>query len=236
MAVYAIADPHLSFGASKPMDIFSGWTDHVTRFEKHWRALVRECDTVVLPGDISWGLDMKQSLPDFRFLNSLPGQKLILKGNHDYWWSTRRKIDAFFEQNNLDTLRIVHNDAVVADGIAVCGTRGWFFDAEGDKDKKILMREVGRLKASLDAAVKTGGEPVVFLHYPPIYDGTICREIYSVLLEYQVKRCYYGHLHGFASAKAFNGEKDGIRFRLISCDYTDFCPVLVQKEGKTPIF
>lgn len=236
MSVFAISDPHLSFGANKSMNIFRGWADYETRLAANWRRLVLQEDTVVLPGDISWGMDLRQALPDFQFLHSLPGKKIILKGNHDYWWATRRKMDVFFQENGLDSFAIVHNDAVVADGIAICGTRGWFFDAEEGQEKKVLLREAGRLRTSLETAVHTGLEPVVFLHYPPLNQEKSCDEIYQVLVEYQVKRCYYGHVHGFAANKAFCGEKDGIRFRLVSCDYTDFSPVLVQKSVKTPIF
>lgn len=236
MSVFTISDPHLSFGTNKPMNIFRGWTDYEKRLEANWRSIVSPDDTVVLPGDISWGMDLKQALPDFCFLHSLPGHKIILKGNHDYWWMTRKKMDAFFLENGLDSLTVVHNDAVTADGIAICGTRGWFFDAEEAQAQKVLLREAGRLRASLEKAVQTGLEPVVFLHYPPLSQEKICDEIYKVLTEYPVKRCYYGHVHGFAVNKAFCGEKDGIRFRLVSCDYTDFCPVLVEKSVKTPIF
>lgn len=230
MSVFAIADPHLSLGTDKPMDIFKGWADYIQRLEKNWRGVVSDKDTVVLPGDISWGMDLKGALPDFQFLNGLPGKKIILKGNHDYWWTTRRKMESFFAQNGLHTLSVVHNDAVAADGIAVCGTRGWFFDAEDDQDKKVLLREAGRLRASLEVAKCTGLEPVVFLHYPPVYEDKVCEEIYRVLTDFAVRRCFYGHIHGFAVQKSFNGERDGIKFRLVSCDYTGFCPVLVEKS------
>ena len=146
MALFAIADTHLSFGTDKPMDVFRGWKDYVPRLEQNWRALVAPEDTVVIAGDISWGMSLEQAAADFAFLHALPGKKLILKGNHDYWWTTRKKMDAFFAANRWDSLRIVHNDAAAVDGcVAVCGTRGWFFDAEEDADKKIVMREAGRL-------------------------------------------------------------------------------------------
>ena len=226
MALYAIADTHLSLSVDKPMDIFRGWTDHMQRLESHWRQLVKDEDTVVIAGDISWGMSMEQALADFQFLQSLPGRKLIFKGNHDYWWCTRRKMDVFFEQHGLDTLRIVHNDAVEVDGVAaVCGTRGWFYDDGEPDNAKILAREAGRLSASILAAKKTGLTPVVFLHYPPLFDGRVCNELIDVLKEQQIDRCYYGHVHGAGIRQAFQGDFEGINFRLISGDSLEFCPL-----------
>ena len=175
MALYAIGDLHLSLGTDKPMDDFYGWDHYVERLESNWRRLITEQDTVVIAGDISWGMTMEEAHADFAFLQSLPGQKLLIKGNHDYWWQTRRKMDVYLSENGFSTLRIVHNDAVaVDDRLAVCGTRGWFYDAEGDADKKVLNREVGRLHASVQAAKETGCEPTVFLHYPPVYGDSVC--------------------------------------------------------------
>ena len=208
------------------MTVFSGWDDYVTRLEENWRNIVKPEDTVVIAGDISWGMNLKQAKEDFAFLHSLPGRKLILKGNHDYWWTTRRQMDLFFADNGFDTLRIVHNDAVEVDGkYAVCGSRGWFFDAEEDADKLVLLREAGRLRTSIRAAKETGLEPVVFLHYPPVYADQICPEILDVLKEEGIGRCYYGHVHGKGIRLAVQGDVDGIRFDLISADALHFCPV-----------
>ena len=228
MAVYAIADLHLSFGADKPMDVFSGWNDHAQRLEKNWRTLVEEGDTVILPGDISWGMSLEQAGADFAFIHRLPGRKILLKGNHDYWWTTRKKMDAFFQEKGWDSLYILHNDAYKAEGIAVCGTRGWFYDAEADADKKILLREVGRLHRSIDAAEQIGGEPVVFLHYPPVMGEAECPEIMNVLRERGIRRCYYGHIHGPAAKKVPVRTIDGITLQLVSCDAVGFMPVLVR--------
>lgn len=225
MALYVIGDLHLSFSADKPMHIFEGWDHHEERLEKNWRRLVRPEDTVVIPGDVSWGMSLEESKTDFAFLNALPGSKLLLKGNHDYWWTTRRKMDAFFAENGFDTLRIVHNDAVVVGEIAVCGTRGWFYDAEADADRKILMREVGRLQTSLAAAIATGKEPVAFLHYPPVWGGETCKPFLDVLRENGVKRCYYGHVHGQGIRQAFCGEIDGVTLQLASADALKFAPL-----------
>lgn len=225
MALYAIADTHLSLSTDKPMDVFRGWTDYKQRLESHWRALVKPTDTVVIAGDISWGMSLNESLADFRFLHDLPGQKLIFKGNHDYWWTTRRKMDTFLKENGLHTLRIVHNDAVVVGDIAVCGTRGWFYDEEEPDNAKILAREAGRLSMSIAAAKQTGKTPVVFLHYPPIFDGRECTELLDVLKRENITRCYYGHVHSAGIRCAFQGEWEGISFRLISGDALGFCPL-----------
>lgn len=229
MSLFAIADLHLSFGADKSMDVFPGWQDYTVRLEKNWRAIVKTEDTVVISGDISWGMKLEETKKDFTFLNDLPGKKLLIKGNHDYWWSTKKKMDSFFEENGFHTLSIVFNSAVSVGNVCVCGTRGWFYDAETDADKKILNREVGRLNASIDIAEMVGLEPVVFLHYPPVYGDMECREILDVLLERNIKRCYYGHIHGGnAAKKAVTGLYKGVNLQLISCDYTGFTPVLIR--------
>ncbi len=226
MSLFVIGDTHLSLSTDKPMDVFGGWDAHEKRLEKHWRALVADTDTVVIPGDISWGMSLNEAKADFAFLHALPGKKLLLKGNHDYWWATRRKMDAFLAENGFDTLRIVHNDTVtVEDTFAVCGTRGWFYDAEQDADQKVLNREVGRLRTSVEAAVKTGLEPVAFLHYPPVWGGERCQPFLDVLSEFGVKRCYYGHVHGPGISQAFNGEMNGITLRLASADALRFIPL-----------
>lgn len=231
MALFAIADTHLSLSTNKSMNVFSGWDDYVERLERHWRELISDEDTVVIAGDISWGMNLKQAKEDFAFLNSLPGQKLIFKGNHDYWWTTRRQMDLFFIENSFDTLRIVHNDAVVVDDrYAICGSRGWFFDAEEDADKLVLLREAGRLRTSIKAAKETGYSPLVFLHYPPRYADQICPEILSVLHEEGIRYCYYGHVHSNGIRMAVQGEVEGINYRLISADALHFCPILVNPD------
>ncbi|MCI8553858.1 MAG: serine/threonine protein phosphatase [Clostridiales bacterium] len=228
MSLYAIADLHLSLGTNKPMDAFPGWRDYVARLEKNWRSLISEEDTVVVAGDISWGMTLEQSRADFAFLESLPGRKLLFKGNHDYWWTTRKKMDFFFEQAGFQSITIVHNTAEPVGDLAVCGTRGWFYDAEADEDKKVLAREAGRLNASIDAAEKTGREPVVFLHYPPIWGDRVCEEMLAVLEQRGVRRCYYGHIHGTGIRWAVQGTVRGIQLRLISGDSLSFMPLLVR--------
>lgn len=220
---------HLSLSTDKSMTVFRGWDDYVERIERQWRSLVEPQDTVVIAGDVSWAMSLEETLEDFRFLQSLPGRKLLFKGNHDYWWCTRRKMDTFLQENGLDSLTIVHNDAVaVDDRFAVCGTRGWFYDDSEEDNGKILRREAARLQASLNAALATGLEPIVFLHYPPLFDGRECEEILDVLRDSPVKRCYYGHVHGAGIRQAFQGDWQGIRFQLTSCDALSFCPLLIS--------
>ena len=228
MAVYAIADLHLSMGTDKPMDIFSGWTDYVNRLENNWRRLITDNDTVVIAGDISWAMKLEECYEDFKFINSLPGKKILLKGNHDYWWGTKKKMDAYLIENKFDTIEILFNNAFVRDGIAICGTRGWNYESTSNEDVRILTREIGRLNMSIEEAKKSGCEPVVFLHYPPVYDTIVCREIIDALKAQGIKRCYYGHLHGANTHKhAVVGDYEGIKLNLISCDFTEFYPVPV---------
>ncbi|MDR1464384.1 MAG: glycosyltransferase [Oscillospiraceae bacterium] len=231
MSIFVLADPHLSFGSAKPMDVFSGWADHAARMEQAWRAAVRPEDTVVLPGDISWAMSLDQALPDFQWLNRLPGVKLIMKGNHDYWWNTRKKIETFWAAHDLSTLRLLHNSALLAEGVALCGSRGWFFDDEAGDVQKVLLREAGRLRASIRAGKCLSRDLIVFLHYPPIAGGRVCDEIYRVLREEGVSRCYYGHLHGEGCRWAFQGRRDGIDFRLISADSLGFAPLRIPTDG-----
>ena len=229
MAVYAIADLHLSFGTDKPMDVFSGWTNYTERIKNNWQKLIGENDTVVIAGDVSWAMKLSETDADFRFIHSLNGHKIILKGNHDYWWSTKAKMDKYIAEKGFDSISILHNNYYAADGIALCGSRGWFYDAEEDADKLILNREVGRLRMSIEPALRDGYDPVVFLHYPPIYNNTECGEILDVLKEYSIKKCFYGHIHGGnAAKKAFIGEKYGINFKLIACDYLGFTPLAIN--------
>lgn len=230
MSLFAIADTHLSLGADKPMDIFGGWQDYVQRLETNWRKLVTDNDTVVIAGDISWAMKLEDALEDFRFLDSLPGQKLIFKGNHDYWWSTMKKMETWLSDNGLDSIKILHNSSVKVGSYAVCGSRGWFFDAENDPDNKILLREAGRVRRSIESAKETGAEPIVFLHYPPLTTAMVCNEIVDVLREKNIKRCYYGHLHGGSLRNAFVGERHGIKFDVISADFLKFCPKLIELE------
>ncbi len=227
MSIYAIADTHLSFGTNKPMDSFPGWNDYVSRIENNWKKLVTDNDTVVIAGDISWAMNFDELYDDFKFLNDLSGTKIILKGNHDYWWNTVTKLNAFIENNSFDTLKILNNNSYDVEGVSICGSRGWMFESEEEHDELILAREVGRLKLSLTDA--KNDEIIAFLHYPPVTVDTKCMQIIDALKEYNVKKCYYGHLHGSAARLALNDNVEGIDFQLVSCDKLGFMPLLIKK-------
>ncbi len=229
MSLFAIGDTHLSFGVEKPMDVFGGWQDYENRLAENWRSVVKEDDTVIVCGDVSWGMKLPEALPDFRFLDSLPGQKLLMKGNHDYWWETCSKMAAFLAANGVTTLRFLFNNAYRFGDVAVAGTKGWFFDSGAEDEEKALNRELCRLRLSLEKAAALGGEPLAFLHYPPISRKAVCEEIVAVLHEFGVRRCYYAHLHGVSIKNAYIGEYNGIRFDLISGDSLGFCPKLIEK-------
>ncbi len=224
MALYAIGDLHLSFGADKPMDVFGGkWDGYVEKIKDGLSCMTEE-DTLVLLGDVSWGLDLHEAKADFQFLSEIPGRKLILKGNHDYWWSTVKKFEDFCTENGFHNLHLLHNNAFSYDDIAICGTRGWFFeeDKQGTHDEKVFRRELGRLEASLKAAGEK--EKFCFLHYPPRYRGYTCPEIIDLLQTYGVRRCFYGHLHGDSHKLAMEGLWDGIEYRLLAADFVNFTP------------
>lgn len=229
MAIYAIADLHLSFGTNKKMDVFDGWSNYTDRLKNNWEKLVKQDDTVVIAGDLSWALKLEETYEDFKFLNGLPGEKILIKGNHDYWWGTKKKVDTYLQENGFNSISILFNSAVPVENVAVCGTRGWSYDCTENEDIKILKREVGRLQTSIQMGIATGLEPVVFLHYPPVYGEYECEEIMDVLISNGIKRCYYGHIHGKNTArKAITGEYKGIKFYMVSADRIEFCPVLVN--------
>ena len=227
MALYVIGDLHLSLSEkiSKPMDVFGdNWLNHEDRIKNNWQAT--ENDTTVIAGDVSWAMNFSELEPDFDFIDSLPGKKVILKGNHDYWWTTMKKMVAFAER--YKSISFLHNNSYVADGVSVCGTRGWITDPDEPEDEKVLLREVGRLRASLNSA--GDGEKTVFLHYPPITAAAKCDEILSVLLEYGIKRCYYGHLHGNAIKGAYIGKYESTEFMLVSADFLGFKPLKIDNN------
>ena len=222
MALYAIGDTHLSLNTPKPMDVFGGnWVGYVDKLRAGFE-IVRPEDTVVLCGDLSWGMSLEESKKDFQFLNDLPGRKVILKGNHDYWWMTASKMNRFFQDNGFQ-FELLHNCCRFYGDVALCGTRGWFLDEEkGGHNEKMCNREVMRLEASLKAAGDR--EKLVFLHYPPLYQGYRCPEILEVLKRYQVKRCFFGHLHGHSIRLAIEGVQEGTCFSLVSADSLNFIP------------
>ena len=225
-----MADLHLSLaGQNKSMEIFGGrWQDYVNKIEKNWNRLVEKSDSVIVPGDISWGESIESCKEDFIFLNNiLNGTKYILKGNHDFWWDTVTKMTRVFEQNKFDNIKIVHNNAYICENYIICGSRGWFADEENAHSQKILKREAGRLGLSVQAAKKLSGgrEIVAFLHYPPVWNNYICGEIIETLERADIKRCYFGHIHNMAAQKV--KKYKNIDLGLISADYLNFTPVRI---------
>ena len=223
MALFALGDTHLSLSSAKPMDVFGGnWSGYVDKLQAGFEQVQAE-DTVVLCGDLSWGMSLEEAALDFAFLDALPGKKLLLKGNHDYWWTTAAKMNRFFQEKGFTTLSILHNNAYFYEGIALCGTRGWFFEEEQDgQNEKVFRRELIRLEASLKAGGP--GEKFCFLHYPPLYQGYRCPEIIRLMEEYGVTRCFYGHLHSHSHRLALEGTQASVEYHLISADYLDFKP------------
>jgi len=230
MSVFAIADLHLSLGEKKPMDIFRGWSNYVERLTENWNSVVEDTDTVVIPGDISWAMKLEETETDFRYINDrLKGNKIFLKGNHDYWWNTLGKMERYLAEKKLDRIRIINNNAYLAEGISIVGTRGWINDGTEEADAKVLSREEGRLRMSAAAGVKLGGELTAFIHYPPLYNGEKNEYILRVIGEFGIKRCFYGHIHGRQGHEAaFNGEYEGTEYRMISADYLGFMPVKIN--------
>ena len=227
MALYVLGDTHLSLGGSKPMDIFPGWDGYVERLERNWRKLITPQDTIVLAGDISWAMRLTDTRKDFEFLQQLPGQKLIMKGNHDYWWTTANKMNAYLKAEGFDTLHILHNNHYAFQQYGICGTRGWVSINGETADAKVLAREVQRLEVSIQSALKEQLTPIVFLHYPPIYGNSYNYEILEVLHRYAITECYYGHIHGKAHQYAFEGMYEETKMHLISGDYIQFKPVKI---------
>ncbi len=238
MALFSIADLHLSLASPKPMDKFGArWTDHTAKLEKRWRAVVSDSDTVVVPGDISWAMDLDGASPDLHFIDSLPGHKLIGKGNHDFWWCTRAKLDAFIEKENITTIDFLYNSAAEVEDYIVCGTRGWYVEkhmqnaVENADYDKIVARETVRLRMSLDEAVRLRGDTdkkiLVYFHFPPVFGTFVCREFIDVLKEYGIKNCYHGHIHGsYVSPRTVTFE--GIEITMISADFLDFIPMITM--------
>lgn len=241
MSLFVIADLHLSSDGSKSMEIFGPrWTDYMNKLRRNWSAVVEPEDTVIVPGDISWGLKLEDAIDDLKFLDSLPGKKLIGKGNHDFWWSTAAKMKVMMEEQGIKTIKPLYNNAYICEDLIVCGTRGWFVEENqqhtvGNADyNRIVNREVIRLRLSLDEAVKLQKDhpnfPIaVFLHFPPVWNGFVCREIVDVLHEYEIKNCYFGHIHGaYHMPRTTNFE--GIDFVLTAADALQFSPMPIYPD------
>ncbi len=240
MALFSISDLHLSLSVSKPMDIFGyRWQGYTEKLEKAWRSIVTDDDTVIIPGDVSWAMRLDEALADFRFIDSLPGKKLLGKGNHDYWWQTLTKMRRYLSENGISSIDFLYNNAYVTEGHVVCGTRGWFIEERLQNDKAadydlICRRELGRLKASLDSAIALSkayeGEAlplIVYLHFPPVFGDFVCDEFVSLMTEYGVARCFYGHIHGVYGIPPVI-EYGGLKMEIISADYLNFIPKLTK--------
>ena len=239
MSIFLIGDLHLSFKNPKPMDIFGdNWTGHEEKIRNNWIENVKEDDLVILPGDFSWETYLEDTKLDFEYLNSLPGKKLILKGNHDYWWTTVTSMQKFLKENDFTNIDFLYNNSYEFENKIICGTRGWSIVDEG-MDKKLINRELIRLELSLKDGIKRYGnlqenlsektenkEIIVFMHYPPITKARIISqqeaEFVELMKKYNVKKCYYGHLHGSSIEDAVEGEIEGIEFKLVSADGLDF--------------
>lgn len=231
--VFAIADLHFSLSSDKPMDVFGmKWENHTRKIYQNWQSAVSSGDTVIIPGDISWGMNFNSAKEDLKFVESLNGNKIIGKGNHDYWWQTMKKLNAFLDEIGAFSIKFLFNNAYVAENYIVCGTRGWFTDEKyTPEDEKIVKREAGRLELSLSEALKLKeahpeNEIIAFLHYPPAYSGVVCEPIAEVLNKYGVKRCFYGHIHS-APPENQMSNIGGTRLYCISADYVNFRPMRI---------
>lgn len=224
--LYAIGDLHLSFSTNKSMEVFGGaWEGYVDKIRQGFANLTDD-DVCVICGDLSWGMDLEAAAEDFRFIDQLPGKKIILKGNHDYWWSTASKANAMFVREGITTISILHNNCYFYGDTAICGTRGWFYEEEtgSEHDKKIMNRELQRLETSLNAAGEAKRK-LCFLHYPPRYYQYVCREIVELLHKHGVTDCYYGHLHAYSHRHAITGLVEKVMYHNVASDHINFTPV-----------
>lgn len=231
MRVFAISDLHLALAADKPMDVFgAGWDNYMFRIKQNWLRTVAPEDIILLPGDLSWATYLDNAAPDFKYINDLPGRKIVSKGNHDYWWSTHSKLNQFVEKNNFENIFFLQNNAFIQDNLAIVGSRGWKNpEDEGfsPEDEKILNRELERLKLSLQYTQGFEGIIIAMLHYPPFSAKGEPTAFVELMLEHKVDICVYGHLHGRSCSGAMEGSRDGIQYRLVSADYLAFTPVLL---------
>ena len=230
MSIYTIGDLHLSFKENKPMDIFGGnWEEHYEKVKEDWNLKVKENDLVVLPGDFSWATYLKDTDEDFRYLNNLPGKKILLKGNHDYWWTTVTSMRNFLSENKFKNIDFLHNNSFVFENKIIVGTRGWSKTEGTQDDNKIINREILRLELSIKDGIEKYGEDkeiIAFMHYPPIIKSDLINNEISgfikVMKKYNINKCFYGHLHSNSIREAVEGEYYGINFKLVSADGLDF--------------
>lgn len=224
MSIYAISDLHLSFNTNKPMDIF-GWNDYEEKISQDWRTNVKEEDLVLLPGDFSWEMKLENTYKDFQFINNLPGKKLLLKGNHDLWWTTLKKMREFLKEKEFNNIDFIYNNSYEFENHIIAGTRGWNLVSENIDDKKIKDRELLRLENSILDGIQKYGEDkpiIVCMHYPPLLKDLKNNEFTKILEKYNVKYCLYGHLHGKSHINVFDGIYNNVNYKMVSCDYTGF--------------
>ena len=226
MSLWVIADLHLCQGnPEKTMAVFNGWKNYQELIKKNWLDCVKTDDTVVIAGDISWGMSLQESAKDFHFIENLTGHKIIIKGNHDYWWSTKKKMEDFLTAEKCRSIKILHNNHYRYENYGICGTRGWVSIHGEVQDEKVLKREVQRLETSIKSALAENLKPIVFMHYPPVFATNFNYDILDILYRYNIKECYYGHIHGKkAHELCIKNTYDGINFHLVSGDYLQFVP------------
>ena len=231
MSLYVIGDLHLAFNEDKPMNIFGdNWQNHEEKIKQDWNQKVTEEDTVILVGDFSWSMHLEDTKKDFEYLSSLPGKKILLKGNHDYWWTTVKSMKDFLKENNFTNIDFLHNNFFEIEDKIICGTRGWALNLEEtENSKKIIKRECERLKLSINDGIKKYGnnkEIIVFMHYPPIINTNILKNestpFIDIMKDFNIRKCYYGHLHGESIKEAVEGNVYGIDLKLVSADGVNF--------------
>ena len=232
MSVYTISDLHLPLGIDKPMDVFGTvWENYTEKLRENWQTAVSEDDTVVIGGDFCWATYIEQAYKDFEFLSVLPGKKVILKGNHDYWWTTKKKMDEFLQANKFNNIDFLQNNSYIVKAggrdIGICGTRGWSMPNAKDYDAAIFSREVQRLELSIQSAADKADEIIVFMHYPPVSSDYLTTGFTEVMNRYGIKKCIYGHLHAKAHSFALQGDVNGIEYTLVSADYMNFMPLKI---------
>lgn len=224
MSIYAISDLHLSFNTNKPMDIF-GWNNYEEKISQDWRTNVKEEDLVLLTGDFSWEMKLENTYKDFQFINNLPGKKLLLKGNHDLWWTTLKRMREFLKEKEFNNIDFIYNNSYEFENYIIAGTRGWNLVSENIDDKKIKDRELLRLENSIIDGIQKYGEDkpiIVCMHYPPLLKDLKNNEFTKILEKYNVKYCLYGHLHGKSHMNVFDGNYNNVAYKMVSCDYTGF--------------
>ena len=233
MSIFAISDLHLALSVYKPMDVFGGrWNDYMEKLKNQWLTTITGNDTVIIPGDISWATYLEQSYEDFKFIDALPGMKIISKGNHDYWWTTIKKLERYVEENAFKTISFMHNKNYEVENTLICGTRGWKCpgdDSFNQEDHKIYVREVQRLELSLKGnKAPTSQDIITAMHYPPFNPKGEKSDFIELMKQYNVGTCIYGHLHGEGCKNTVEGFFEGINFICVSSDKLNFKPIQLK--------